>query len=267
MRSSAIRWWSRSKAALGGCAIPAAESESVNKTFFLKRVGVVFGMAALLGTGARGWGRVRLHRKPPPALTEIMQRLDDTARHLKTVSADLEYTKVTVVVDDKSSEFGQLYFRKGKSPEILLRFVKPDPKVILFKKNKGEIYLPKTDQIQEFDLERHSEIVQQFLMLGFGTEASELKQAYTIKLIGEEDLDGDTAAVLELVPLRQNVRAQLAKVQLWISEDSWIPIQQKFFEPGGDYLITRYRSVKVNREIPSSFFSIHAKGAKVIKMD
>ena len=44
------------------------------------------------------------------------------------------------------------------------------------------------------------------------------------------------------------VAAQLAKVQLWISEESWLPLQQKFFEPGGDYLITRYSGVKVNRE-------------------
>lgn len=240
--------------------------ENARKTFLPKILAAALVLLWLLATGAAA-APVRLHRRPPPPLTQILDRMDDASRHLKTVSADLEYTKVTVVVNDKSSEFGQLYFRKGKSPEILLNFEKPDPKVISLKKNLGEIYNPKTNQIQEFDLRRHSEIVQQFLMLGFGTDVSDLKEAYTIKLTGEEDLEGETAAVLELVPRKQSVAAQLAKVQLWISEDSWIPIQQKFFEPSGDYLVTRYRAVKVNRFLPSSRFSIHAKGAKRIKMD
>ena len=52
----------------------------------------------------------------------------------------------------------------------------------------------------------------------------------------EEELDGDTTAVLELTPRKEKIAAQLTKIQLWISEESWLPVQQKFFEPGGDYL-------------------------------
>jgi len=186
---------------------------------------------------------------------------------LKTVSANLEYTKVTVVVNDRSTEYGKLYYRNGKSPEILLDFEKPDPKTILFKKNKGEIYLPKINQVQEYDLSRHSEIIQQFLLLGFGTESSSLRNAYDVKLVGEEDVNDETTAVLELTPRKAGVAAEIAKVQLWISEESWLPVEQKFFEPGGDYLETKYTSVVVNRDLPSSIFEIPAaKGAKRVKM-
>ena len=193
--------------------------------------------------------------------------MDETSRRLRTLSADLEYTKVTVVVDDKSTERGQLFYAKGKLPEVLIDFKTPDPKTILIKKNKAEIYLPKINQIQEYNLEKHSELVQQFLLLGFGTETSELEKSYVLKLVGEEDINGDTTAVLELIPRNQNVGAQLAKVQLWINEESGLPVQQKFFEAGGDYLVTRYTSVKINSRLPLSTFEIHAaKGAKRAKL-
>jgi len=200
-------------------------------------------------------------------LSEVLSRMDETSRRLRTLSADLEYTKVTVVVDDKSTERGQLFYTKGKLPEVLIDFKTPDPKTILIKKNKAEIYLPKINQIQEYDLEQHSELVQQFLLLGFGTETSELEKSYVLKLVGEEDINGDTTAVLELTPRNQNVGAQLAKVQLWINEETGLPVQQKFFEPGGDYLVTRYTAVKMNSRLPPSTFEIHAaKGAKRVKL-
>ena len=192
------------------------------------------------------------------SLKDILDRMNEAGKHLKTVSTNLEYTKVTVLVDDRSTEYGKLYFRKSKNPDILLNFEKPDPKVILFRKNKAEIFLPKTNQIQEYDLTKHSGLVQQFLLLGFGTDTNELKKSYDIKYVGEEQMGGDMAVVLELTPQEKSVAAQLSKIQLWISEESWLPIQQKFFEPGGDYLLTRYTSVRVNRLIPSSSFRIKA---------
>ena len=205
-------------------------------------------------------------RKAKSGLKEILARMNDAAKHLKTVTADLDYTTVTVLVNDRSTESGRFYLRNPKSPEILIDFEKPDPKLILFKRNRAELYYPKINRKEEYNLERHSELVQQFLLLGFGTEVANLKAAYQVELVGEEDLEGESAAVLELTPKQPEVSSQLSKIQIWVSEDSWLPIQQKFFEPGGDYLIARYTAMKVNRNIPSSTFRIQAApGAERVK--
>jgi outer membrane lipoprotein-sorting protein len=225
----------------------------------------IFSFLALLLPFASGNPGFRKPKLAPP-LGEILARMNDSAKHLKTVSANIEYTKVTVVVNDKSTEYGELFFEKNNT-QILLNFQKPDPKVILFRKNKAEIYLPKINQIQEYNLEKQSGLVEQFLLLGFGKETGDLQKSYTIKLNGEEVLEGDTTAILELTPRKENIAAQLTKVQLWISEESWIPVQQKFFEAGGDYLITRYTAVKVNRQLPpSTFRDPFPKDAKHVKM-
>ncbi|MBI1939897.1 MAG: outer membrane lipoprotein carrier protein LolA [Acidobacteria bacterium] len=205
--------------------------------------------------------------KMPPDLAEILSRMDESASRLRTLSANLEYTKVTVLVDDKSTETGRIFYRKSKNPQILIEIQKPEAKSILFNKNKAEIFYPKINQVQEYDLTDHSGILQQFLLLGFGTQSGELKKSYALKLVGEEVLDGDTTAIVELTPLKENVAAQLSKIHLWVSEESWLPVQQKFFQPGGDYFIARYTQVRVNRRLPSSTFEIPAaKDAKRVKM-
>lgn len=220
--------------------------------------------AAILLTAVSAQGR---KSKIPPDLAEVLSRMDDSAERLKTLSANLAYTKVTVVVDDKSTETGRILYRKSKPPQILIEIQKPEPKAILFKKDKGEIFYPKINQIQEYDLSHHSGVLEQFLLLGFGTEAGELKKSYELKLVGEEELEGDTTVVLELTPRKESVAAQLTKIQLWISEESWLPVQQKFFQPGGDYFIAHYTAVKVNRNLPASAFQLQgAKGAKRVKM-
>jgi len=230
-------------------------------------LGLLVVSAALFRPAILG-GAVRLHKHTvPPDLAEILSRMNETSKRLKTLSAALEYTTVTVVVNDKSTERGQLFYQKGNPPQVLIDFQAPDPKIILIKKNTAEIYLPKSNQIQQYNLDKHSELVQQFLLLGFGTETSELQKSFNLRLAGEEDIGGDTTAVLELTPRKETVAAQLAKVELWISEESWLPMQQKFFEPNGDYHLTSYTGVKVNRVLPSSTFEIPAtKGAKRVKV-
>jgi outer membrane lipoprotein-sorting protein len=206
--------------------------------------------------------------KLPPPLSEILSRMNDSAKNLKTVSADLEYTKVTVLVDDKSTETGRIFYRKSKNPEILISIAKPEAKTVLFKKNKAEIFLPKINQIQEYNLEEQSGLVEQFFLLGFGTESDKLRKDYDFKFLTEEELDGDTTAVLELTPRSESTAAQLTKIHLWVSEESWLPVQQKFFQPGGDYFVARYTAVRVNRQLPPSTFQIPgAKDAKRVKMN
>ena len=207
-------------------------------------------------------------RKLPPDLSEILSRMNDTAKRLKTVSANLTYTKVTVLVNDKSTEEGHLFFRKGKPPEIRIEMQQPESKVILFKKNKAEIYLPKINQLQEYSMEQKSGLVEEFFLLGFGSETEELKKSYQLKYMKEEELEGDTTALLELTPRKESIASQITKIEMWVSEESWLPTQQQVFEPGGDYMIARYTAVKVNLRIPSSTFEIHpAEGAKRVKMN
>jgi outer membrane lipoprotein-sorting protein len=193
--------------------------------------------------------------------------MDDAAKRVRSVSAQLAYTTVTVIVNDRSTQNGVLYYRKGRRPEVMIQFSGPGAKQILFRKGNAEIYYPTMNQIQEYNLERRQNLLQQFLLLGFGTQTGQLETSYSIHYLGEKKLGNQTTGLLELTPLSKGVAAQLKKIDLWVSEQNWMPIQQQFFEASGDYLIARYSNLKLNPHISPSMFKIKAPGAQRVKMN
>lgn len=201
--------------------------------------------------------------------SRLLAHMDDAARNLRTVSTKLAYTTVTVLVNDRSTQYGELYYRKQRRGlEVLVHFFRPEPKQILFKGSKAEIYYPRTNQIQEYNLAHRTDLLQQFLLLGFGTEIGRLKASYNIQYLGEQELGSSKLPALQLTPTNPDVLRQLAHVELWVSPETWLPVQQKFFEPGGDYLIAHYSDMKINQDLGSSVFKIKASpGAERLKMN
>ena len=194
----------------------------------------------------------------------IVEQLNKSAERFQTLTAELQFTKVTVVVNDTSTESGRLYFNKKGA--IKIEFLNPEPKEVLFTGNKARIYFPKMSQIQEFDLGKHRALVEQYLLLGFGTKGDDLKDNYLITILGETKLDGRAVLQLELTPKDPRLRNQINKLHLWIDLASWLPVQQKFFEVGGDYFETKYTEMKINANIPASKQRLSApKGTKVVK--
>ncbi len=170
-------------------------------------LGIAWALILMIPASAPAALRLRRHRYPPD-LEEIIRRMTEAGKRLKTLSANLERTKVTVLVNDKSTESGELYFHESKTRETLIKIEKPDPKTILLKKDWAEIYNPKTNQIQQYDLRQHTGLVDQFFLLGFGKGTEDLKKHYNVKSAGEEDLDGDTTVVLELTPRKASDAAR-----------------------------------------------------------
>jgi len=187
--------------------------------------------------------------------------MDQAALRFASMAADLEYTKVTVIVDDHSTERGRIFFEKSKGKlRVMLAFSSPAEKYVLFQDGKVSIYRPKIAEIEEYSLARNQGLMEQFLLLGFGTSGADLQKSYAVSLKGEETLDGERTVHLELAPQSAQVAARLARIDLWLSPETWQPLQQRFTEPSKDYLTARYRNVQQNTKIPSSNFQFPIRG-------
>ena len=65
------------------------------------------------------------------------------------------------------------------------------PKWCCFRAKRLEIYYPKINTVDEYDLTKEYKLTaQQFLLLGFGSNSAELKSAYTVSLGGPVDGGG-----------------------------------------------------------------------------
>jgi outer membrane lipoprotein-sorting protein len=195
----------------------------------------------------------------------VLSMMDHAAQDFKSLTAAIEQVKYTAVVQDKSTETGEIFVRKDA--KVRIDFQSPDPRTILRNGDNVYIYTPKINRVEEYNIGKNRATVDQYLALGFGTRTDALKKNYNVVLTGEEELDGHEAAVLEMTPKSPEQKKQISKVVMWIDEASWLPVQQKFVETGsGDYLMSRFTKVMKNLKLGDGKFKPDwPKGTKVEK--
>jgi len=197
-------------------------------------------------------GAMRRQSHEPLTWSTVRENLDREAKNFHSLSAKMERTKVTVVVNDHSTESGDIFVHGDK---MLLQIKEPDARTILRLGDNLYIYNPGLKRVEEYNLGKNRALVDQFLLLGFGTRGSELNKSYDVTLLREEKMAGQEVAVLSLVPKAAGVLHQISKIQIWLSESTWLPVQQEFYEAGsGDYSTVRYSDVVRNGDIPESTF-------------
>lgn len=137
----------------------------------------------------------------------VLDQLDNESKTFRSLTADIDRTKVTVVVNDKSTESGQILVRRDDKMRI--DFTKPDTRTILRLGNDLYLFNPKINQLEQYDLSKRRTLVDQFLLLGFGTSGNALKKSFLPVLLGEETIDNRKTLKLELTPKSDDVRNEV----------------------------------------------------------
>ncbi|HLK66796.1 MAG TPA: hypothetical protein VKU19_25360 [Bryobacteraceae bacterium] len=189
------------------------------------------------------------------SLQDVLRRMDQASAKFKGLKADMRKLTHTEVINEDSVDSGTIVVRVPKPHDLrmLIDFQQPDQKQVQIAGTKVDIFYPKTLIVQEIDLgKNHRSQVEQFLLLGFGSNSRELLDAYTVKLGGPETVAGEATARIVLVPKSKELFAQFPKFELWISEQTGISVQQKMYQPGGDYSLATYTKMQLNANIPES---------------
>jgi len=225
---------------------PARQGQTLKPTGFLK---------LLIGLGALGWGLLALAAQNSQRWTVegVVAMMDKSARDFHSLTADIQHIKYTAVVQDTSTETGQIAVRRDEKMRI--EFSKPDPRTILRTGDSLFVYTPKINRVEEYNLGKNRAMVDQYILLGFGTRMDNVKKNYLIAVSGEEELDQRKTVLIELTPKSDEVRNQISKIQMWIDESSWLPIQHKFFEASsGDYILIHYTNLMKNLKVDDAKF-------------
>jgi outer membrane lipoprotein-sorting protein len=183
-------------------------------------------------------------------LQAALDRMDQAAAKFKGLSAEVTKVSHLAVLNDDDDFFtGTIAVRRSKPHELsfVVDVLKPDPKKVRLIGHKLEMYYPKTNEKQIIDLDKKgSKLVDQFMLLGFGSTSSEIRSAYKVDLGGPETVAGQTTVRLVLTPKSPEVLAKLTRFELWISDSLGVAVQQKLWEPGDDYTLFTYTNVRLH---------------------
>jgi outer membrane lipoprotein-sorting protein len=210
-------------------------------------------------------GALTLTAAPAPAasLTETLAKMDQAAAKFTSLSADIKKVSHTGVIDQDTEDNGTVQMKRPKPHDIRMLFdIKPpDPKQLFIDGKKVQIFYPNSLLMQEYDMSKYKSLLEQFLLLGFGSNSRELQHDYSISLGGSEVVAGEKTTRLELIPKSQEMLVHLKRVDLWLSDETGMPVQQKFYQPGNDYQVATYTNIKINPNLPELKLDV-PKGTK-----
>lgn len=186
------------------------------------------------------------------SLSETLARMDQAARKFTSLSADIRMVSHTGVINENTEDDGTVMMKRPKPHDIRMLFdIKPpDPKQLFIDGKKVQIFFPNSLTVQEYDMGKYKSFLDQFLLLGFGSNSKELQNDYSISMGGSEVVAGEKTTRLELVPKSQEMLVHVKRVDLWLSDETGMPIQQKFYQAGNDYHLATYTNIKVNPNLP-----------------
>lgn len=200
-------------------------------------------------------------------LDTVLNSMDKAATTFHTAQADFVADQYQKVVDDHDIQKGTIYFRRqGDQVEMAAEFTAPDKKYVLFSNGVVSYYQPGIDQVTQYSAGKNKADFESFLVLGFGGRGHDLAKSYDVKFGGMEQVQGVNAGKLELTPKSPKVLSMFNKITLWIDPARGVSVQQRFDEPSGDYRVTKYSNIQINKKLANDAFKLKTTGrTKVVK--
>ncbi len=196
-------------------------------------------------------------------LEALLSRMDTASEGFRAMQADVRWLKYTDIVEDESIEEGVIRVMRDKKKQIslLIEFQKPYPYFVSVRGTTVEIYRPKIATVEEYDLSRSRDMLEQALLLGFGTAGRFLRENFDLEMEGEEEAAGVDAVKLALVPKSDKLRGNMPRLEMWVSTSDWQPVQEKIHgaDPG-DYRLYTYTNVKRNPAMKESALKLRIPG-------
>jgi outer membrane lipoprotein-sorting protein len=186
------------------------------------------------------------------SLEDVLTRMDRSAKDFQSFSANMKRTEYEKVLDDSTDSAGVVRMQRNK--DGLTGVIEDgDGKVDYFEGHTAQIYAPKANSVDIIDLGKHANLVQQMILLGFGTRRADLEKNYTIAFGGPDAVAGERTTRIELTPKSKDEKNMVAQIELWIPESQGYPIQEKITLPSKSYKKITYSGMKLPAPPNSSF--------------
>ncbi len=193
-------------------------------------------------------------------LSEILKRIEQHQKALKSLSADLTIAKFSLQFGGTYTKECVIKFLPVNDYSLRIDSTKPSAESFLVIKNQYLLYQPDFKLAYTgimTDSQKNTLVLFSFLL------KDKLKANYNLKYLGEEKVNGAIPAWhLELTP---KIATNYKTVELWV-DGNGMPIQSKIIENNGDWTTVFLGNLQKNISIKVSDFKIDLpKATKLIK--
>jgi outer membrane lipoprotein-sorting protein len=198
------------------------------------------------------------------SLDDVLARMDSAAKEFKSYSANVKWLDYTKIINEKDETNGAMRLQRTKSgvSGIVDFSSAQDPYIVHVDGAKGQKYLPKANEIQDFNMRKFAGTLDQLLLLGFSVTREEMQRDYDIKLGGAEKVDSVETTRIILAPKSAETLKLIKTIELWIPDGKGYPTQIKRATPSGNYQLFTFSNLQLNPPLPPAAFELPASASR-----
>lgn len=181
------------------------------------------------------------------SLNAVLARMDKNAESFQGMTAELTQINHTEVIDENETQNATVRMKRTKAGIVgRVDFTGANSKILGIRDRQLQVFYPKSNVVELYDVGKFGEQLDQFLLLGFSTSGKQLQRDYKVRLIGTETVAGQNATHLELTPKTKQAQDIFKKADVWLAADATHPLKEKIHKNGQDYTLITYTGVKLN---------------------
>jgi outer membrane lipoprotein-sorting protein len=202
----------------------------------------------------------------PQLLTGILNKMERAHQEMKSLKAEMVQQKTNSQIGITDTDFGAIIYKpaEGKSKgKLRIDYIKPTKDIIALVGENFTYYQPRINQALKSTLAKASKGRTGMSVFRFGLDSSlkSLVDTYNIDYLKDEEINGQPATVLRLIP---KSNGQVASVDIWVLQNG-LPSQWKVVERNGDHTIFTLKNLELNANIPDSAFNVNIPdGTKIV---
>jgi outer membrane lipoprotein-sorting protein len=203
----------------------------------------------------------------PQLLTGILAKMEKAHKELKSLKAQLIQEKTNAQIGTKDKDYGMLLYKPavGKAKgKLRIDYTKPTNNIAAINGDTFIFYQPKLNQAIKSTLAKAAKgrTSGYAPLIGLDGSMRGLLETYNVEYVADENVDGQPAAHLRLVP---KANGSFASIELWVNNQTALPTMQKFNERNGDYTIVKLTNLQKNLALNDSEFDVKLpNGTKVV---
>ncbi|MFQ5957222.1 MAG: outer membrane lipoprotein carrier protein LolA, partial [Candidatus Brocadiales bacterium] len=195
-----------------------------------------------------------LYAKEALDLEAVLDEMDAANLGLKTMMAEVTYTRTIFLLDEEEVSEGTLRYKKPR--KLRLEFEPPNEEVDVSDGDFFWVYKPKERQVEKYKLAEGETTELNFFEFGYEGSVGKAKENYFIEIIsaddaGESEGKNEGIYILKLIPKPSATQMpQYNEIRLWVDDSIWLPVRMELYESEGE-VINRIElwEIKINESL------------------